>query len=79
MNIRPRTWQEDLRWWQSSDLLGLSNNESDMLELVHTKMQENYPGNYVLDWKFDPALGAFKLYPKFDTPQDETWFILKYS
>jgi hypothetical protein len=76
-----RTWQENLKQWQNSDLPGLSNslNEIDMLVLVHGKMQELYPGNYSLDWKFDSVTGAFKLYPKFNTPEDETWFILKYS
>lgn len=75
------TWQENLSRWQSSDLPGLSNhlNEHDMLELVHTKMQENYPGNYTLDWKFDIIKGGFILYPRFDTLQDEVMFLLRHS
>lgn len=81
MHYPAKTWKENLRYWQSSDLPGLSNSckEADMLELVHAKMQEFYPGNYTLDWKFDIIKGAFVLYPKFDTPQDETLFLLKYS
>lgn len=75
------TWKENLARWQSSDLPGLENHlvEQHMLEHVHRKMQEHYPGNYHLDWKFDIIRGAFTLYPKFDTPQDEVMFLLKYS
>jgi hypothetical protein len=75
------SWQENLARWQSSDFPGmtLSGNEESMLDLVHNKMQEHYPGNYTLDWKFDIIKGRFVLYPRFDTSEDETWFILKYS
>lgn len=81
MSYPPKTWKENLKHWQNSDLPGLSNscNEQDMLELVHLKMQEYYPGNYTLDWKFDIIKGGFLLYPKFNTPQDEIVFLLKYS
>jgi hypothetical protein len=81
MHYPSKTWKENLSRWQSSDFPGLSNScsEADMLELVHAKMLEYYPGNYTLDWKFDIIKGAFVLYPKFDTPQDETLFLLKYS
>ena len=74
------TWQENLARWQAHDLGAASLcSEKDMLELVWQNMQEHYPGNYTLDWKFDTIKGGFKLYPRFDTPQDEVMFLLKYS
>lgn len=71
------TWKADLASWQSTDFAHC--NEQDMLDFTCYQMGQKYPGNYELDWKYDTIVGRFMLYPKFDSHEDELWFLLKYS
>jgi hypothetical protein len=38
-----------------------------------------YPGNYVVEEYYDPTTAQFLGKLKFNTPEDETWFRLKYA
>ena len=42
-------------------------------------MQEKYPGNYRLGYKYDINSGLLYLIPKFEDPKEETCWKLKYS
>ena len=45
----------------------------------NAKMKEKYPGNYVLDWKYDPSVMKMVLIPIFENSHEETFWKLKYS
>jgi len=53
---------------------------SDKTEIIILqKMKEKYPGNYVLDWKYDPSVMEMVLIPIFENSHEETFWKLKYS
>lgn len=43
------------------------------------EMQAKYPGNYTLDEHIDSNSGYYKYQMVFDTPEEESLFLLKYS
>ena len=55
------------------------NTTQDNIMIVNSKMQESYPGNYVVVEYFDSEIMrcAYKL--EFDNREDQAFFILKYS
>jgi hypothetical protein len=56
-----------------------TNDYDAFIENANKAMQEKYPGNYIVEERFDPVRQQFALFLKFDTPEDETLFILKYE
>lgn len=43
------------------------------------RMQQRYPGNYIVEEYYNNKKHTWDLRLKFDTPEDETWFMLKYE
>lgn len=41
-------------------------------------MQEQYPGKYIVKETYSPALQRFCFFLKFDSPKDETWFMIRH-
>lgn len=74
--MTPWQWLED---WQRSDL----TDEQRSFEYIRTEMQHRYPGPYRVVKIWNPKCRT-NLYGvtytiKFDSPQEETMFRLKYS
>lgn len=74
INLPPLEWRSHLR-----SLTYLQGHWQDNLSSMTEAMQAAFPGNYTvecyLDWDEMCVLPRLR----FDTPQDETWFMLKYS
>lgn len=41
--------------------------------------KDTYPGNYIIDEYFDPAIQKFTSRLIFETPEDKTVFLLRYA
>lgn len=74
ISLPPLEWRSHLR-----SLTYLHGHWQDHLDVLTANMQKLFPGNYTvecyLDWDEMCVLPRLR----FDTPQDETWFMLKYS
>lgn len=66
----PWQWLED---WQRSDL----TNEQASYEYIRTEMQNRYPGNYTI--VRNPYPHGQRYVIKFDTPQEETMYRLRWT
>lgn len=65
-------------WQEYLDMLTRKRNRNRYLNL-QDEMQSLWPGNYTVWEYWEETSGTFVCYLKFDTPQDETMFYLKYS
>ena len=75
--MNPWQWLED---WQRSDL----TDEQRSYEYIRTEMHNRYPGNYRVVKIWNPKCRRGNLYGvrymiKFDTPEEETMFRLKWT
>jgi hypothetical protein len=46
---------------------------------AHNAMQENFPGNYTVVHHFNSKTLTFTMKLKFESANDETFFLLKYN
>lgn len=75
-------WQTDLLKLQKRYLGGFpdfSSEDEKMIQHILYEFKKFYPGDFSLRWKYDPIRGVMVLIPKFDRPEEETFWILKYS
>lgn len=74
INLPPLEWRSHLR-----SLKYLYVNWQDHLDEITADMQKLFPGNYTVECYSD--WHEMRMLPRlrFDTPQDETWFILRWS
>ena len=58
-----------------------STKDSHMLSkrMVPEFYKDMYPGNYIIDEYFDPAIQKFASRLIFETPEDKTVFLLRYA
>lgn len=70
--IKPEVYLYNLAFSDS----GLSGEQ--LLGWLNLRMQHNYPGNYHIV-KYVDADGHREYRIRFDSPEDETWFRLKYA
>ncbi len=56
-----------------------SDKEEQVMEAIHDIMQASYPGPYIVEEYYDSKRMSFALRLKFETPQEETLFRIKYS
>lgn len=74
-----RTMQGPLKFledWERND----KTKEQSTIEYITAKMQAKYPGNYRIARRLTPCKGWEPYHIMvFDTPADETMFILKWS
>jgi hypothetical protein len=74
------TWRGELRRYRKSPF---EQWDGTMMEhhLIRAteQMKEKYPGNYIVEEYFDPQILEFSLRLKFETPEEETLFLLKYE
>lgn len=73
MENKKPTWRTELARERVS-LLGTFNVT---YERATERMKAKYPGNYIVEEYYDGKDHCFNLRLKFDTPEDETWFMLK--
>lgn len=57
---------------------GKWTSEKDLVIMTEA-LKKDYPGNYVLKETFIPTRLQWGLKIEFETPEDETWFRLKYD
>lgn len=53
--------------------------KEDVIKLITEQMQNMYPGNYIVVEYYDTVRIAFAARLEFNTPEDETMFILKWG
>lgn len=61
-----------------NELIALAN-KANLESLLFGKFKNEYPGNYVLEWKFSPHTLKFEIYPIFENSKEETMWKLKYG
>lgn len=63
------------------NMIGVNPDEADKrrYDYAMIKMQEEFPGNYILEEYYNPDKMSFNYRLKFLTEQDEIWFKLKYQ
>jgi hypothetical protein len=59
--------------------MGLSTKEGDGIADATELMQKHYPGNYVIEQYWDTKRMAFDFRLKFDSPREETFWLIKNS
>lgn len=57
----------------------LTIDESTKMNIIMNRMQEDYPGNYTLKWKYESKRGLMLLFPHFKNPVEGTFWKLKFS
>lgn len=72
MNDKKQTWRDSLARERGSHF----GNHTANYEGTTQRMKEKYPGNYIVEEYFNSDRLAWDLRLKFDTPEDETWFLL---
>ena len=75
-------WQVDLFKLQKRYLGGfpdLTQDDTKKVQQVLDEFRKSYPGNFSLRWRYEPITGLMVLWPKFDRPEEETFWKLKYS
>lgn len=74
ISLPPLEWRSHLK-----SLTYLQGHWQDDLISMTEAMQAAFPGNYTVECYTDH--GEMRILPRlrFDTPQDETWFMLRYS
>ena len=80
--FKKKPWQDYLRGLQPRPAFYISEDDIHHSEqhaaISLQRMQDHSPGNYTLEKYYDEDRGySYRL--KFDTPQDETLFRLKYT
>ena len=73
MENKKWTWRAQLAREKGSALYG---GFTANYEKATERMKEQFPGNYVVEEYYDSGVHRFELRLKFDTPEDETWFLL---
>jgi hypothetical protein len=73
-------WEKKLRSY-GSGLNGISSTlpTDRLIENANNHMQREFPGNYIVEDYYDPKTMQFALRLKFNTPKDETFFILRWA
>jgi hypothetical protein len=71
-----RTWQQALSRERGSHF---ENNFTTTYEAATRRMQEKYPGEYIVEEYYNGKDHRFDLRLKFATPEDEIMFLLKYE
>jgi hypothetical protein len=62
-----------------SSIFGNITGSQDSIMNAIARMQESYPGNYILVEEYNSVRGKFEYKMQFDTPEDESFFLMKYS
>ena len=80
--FKKKPWRDYLRALNPRPVFYISEDDLHHYEkhaaISLQRMQDHYPGNYTLEKYYDEDRGySYRL--KFDTPQDETFFRLKYE
>lgn len=73
MSNRPTTPWDYLRNWSMSD-----RGPEENLKMLNERMQNRWPGNYIVEEFYNPKLVRFDFRLKFNSPKDETWFRLQW-
>ena len=73
------TWQDYLNRLHLTSLGG--NAPSNVIDalVAQSLMQTHYPGNYIVEEYYNSKQGKFTLRLKFESPPDETFFMLRWS
>jgi hypothetical protein len=63
------------------NMIGVNPDEADerRYNYAMSKMQEEFPGNYILEEYYNPTSMSFRYRLKFLNKKDEMWFKLKYQ
>ena len=61
------------------EIILVNDNSEDESKYLLDEFKKSYPGNFSLRWKYDPIRGLMVLWPKFERPEEETFWKLKYS
>jgi len=70
------SWQNCLLLLKNEAFVDRKPIDTEVVTLV---MQKIFPGEYVVEEYFDNTAMTFDLRLKFNTPEDETVFYLKYA
>lgn len=73
MTDKKLTWRDHLTRVRGSHF----GNHAANYEKPTERMKEKYPGNYIIEEYYNSKTHTFDLRLKFDTPEDETWFLLR--
>ena len=73
MDNKKWTWRDELTRHKGSFMSDFKAN----YDIATESMKSKYPGNYVVEEYYDSRTGGFGLRLKFDTPEDETFFLLQ--
>lgn len=65
-----------LTWRDALKRLKGNFQETDYAN-AERQMKERYPGNYIVEEYYNSAIHNWDLRLKFNTPEDETWFLLR--
>lgn len=76
MEVKKQTWRDLLHRQRGSHF---KDDWSTNYRFATKLMQEEYPGNYIVEEFYNTKIQEFDLRLKFDTPEDETLFHLKYE
>ena len=76
MGNKKYTWRVALNRYRRS---AFESNIGAAYEVATIQMKEDYPGEYIVEEYFDPKTCTFDVRLRFDTPEDETFFHLKYE
>jgi len=77
-------WQKELVNWKNDFFLYGSQPDGlvgtpDEIRKVTEYMQEHFPGPYKIQYKFNTKILSFEFVPVFDDPNDEMFWMVKYS
>lgn len=79
-------WQQLLDKLSSRHILIIAYASADPMELAKNRimeaigeMQEAYPGNYTLEEEENPLTNHYEYKMVFDSPEDESLFVMRYS
>ncbi len=73
---RKWSWRDELSRQRGTYFGGDVNISYDA---ATKRMKQRYAGNYVVEEYYNSSKHTFDLRLKFDTPEDETWFMLQYE
>ena len=79
MNKTPN-WRSTLYFIQESYIDSmLIYNEDQTKDQIENLMKDRFPGDYTLEWSYNPTICKLELNVKFEDPKKEVLWKIKYS
>ena len=63
---------------EMSRLLLFEPVDQDTVDYLDAEFKSRYPGNYQMEWTMNQSINNISCSITFDTPEDETMFLLRY-